>query len=154
EQAGQAADPTGQQLLLLRPFAAVGVGSQKRPLGEHIQAGEQAQARVAVEVVDVAAAFLVHELQQQQAEQRGGGGNDRRAGVAGAADELLKAQRGEQGQEQEHARQAAAQATPRDQAQGSRIGSRDGQANSRRGWLGGRTSAPGRVEKGGGLPAL
>jgi hypothetical protein len=59
QQAGQAADPAGQEGTLLRAVAAVGVLRQEGLLGQHVEASEQAQGLVEVEVIDVAAPLLV-----------------------------------------------------------------------------------------------
>ena len=83
QQRRQPGDPPRQELLLVGPRGAVGVVGGVALLGQDVQAGEQAERLVEVEVADVTAAFLVEQLQRQQAEQRGCGGDHARARIAG-----------------------------------------------------------------------
>ena len=75
EQRRQLANPGSEELLLLGALGAVGVIGGEGFLGQDVQAGEPAQSLVEVEVVDVAATFLVEQFQDQQAEQGADGGD-------------------------------------------------------------------------------
>lgn len=68
-------DPAGKKLLLVRALRAVGIVGGEAFLGQDVEAGEEAQGLIAVEVVDVAAAFLVEQFQGEQAQQSAGSGN-------------------------------------------------------------------------------
>jgi hypothetical protein len=80
---------------------AIGVVSRERLLGQDIQPREQPQSLVEVEVIDVASAFLVQELEGQQREQGAGSGNHCGAGIVSLGDESLEVQASQQWQEQE-----------------------------------------------------
>src|SRR5262249_26644934 len=80
EQRRQGLDPARQEALLLRALGAVGVVRGEAFLGQDVEPSEQPQGLVAVEVVDVAAAFLVEQLQDQEAEQGARGGGQPRGG--------------------------------------------------------------------------
>ena len=101
--------------------SAIGVVGRVGFLGRHIEARTQAHGLVEVKVVDMAAPFLVQELQDEQAQQRTGRGHHRGARIVGVADQVLEVYTGQQGQE-EPSRDARAQATSWSQAQRARIG--------------------------------
>ena len=152
---GQGLDPALQQAPLLVATGAVGVVGGERLLGQDVEAGEQAEGLVAVEVVDMTASFLVEQLQRQQREQGAGGGDHLRAGIPGLGDESIEAEPGQEGQEEEDARDARAEraAGRRGSARDSRrlrasrgrlaLGRRRrrGAARGRRGEKGGRDAA-------------
>ena len=79
----------------------IGVVGGERLLGEDVQTGEQAQGFVEIEVVDVAAPFLVEEFERQQGQERAGGGDHLRAGIARLDDDPVEPQFGQERQEQE-----------------------------------------------------
>ena len=106
---GQGLDPALQQAPLLVADGPVGVVGGERLLGEDVEAGEEAEGLVEVEVVDVTASLLVEQLQRQEREQCGGGGDHLRAGIPGLGDEPIEAEPGQQGQEEEDARDARAE---------------------------------------------
>jgi hypothetical protein len=66
QQPAQRLDPPRQQGLLVGPGAAVGVLGREGLLGRDVQAGEQAEGRLEVEVIDVTETLLVKQLQQQE----------------------------------------------------------------------------------------
>lgn len=103
EHGRQLADPAAQQLLLMRLLAAIGVVGGETFLGQDVEAGEQSEGGVEIEVVDVAAPFLVQKLQRQQAQERAGRRDHVRAGIAGLLNEAVEAELGEHGPEQEDA---------------------------------------------------
>ena len=105
---GQGLDPPLQQAPLLVANGPVGVGGGERLLGGDVEAGEQAEGLVAVEVVDMTASLLVEQLQRQEREQGAGGGDHLRAGIPGLGDEAIEAEPGQEGQEEEDARDARA----------------------------------------------
>src|SRR3954451_6115927 len=70
----QGLDPPLQQAPLLVANGAVRVGGGERLLGGDVEAGEEAEGLVAVEVVDMTASLLIEQLQRQEREQGGGGG--------------------------------------------------------------------------------
>ena len=94
---------------MLVAHGPVGVVGGERLLGQDVEAGEQAEGLVAVEVVDMTAAFLVEQLQRQQRQQGAGGGDHLRAGIPGLGDEAIEAEPGQEGQEEEDARDARAE---------------------------------------------
>ena len=91
-------------------------------LGQDVQAGEEAQALIAVEVADMAPPLLVQEFQGQQAQQGAGGRDHLRAGIARLGDEVIEAESGQQRQEQEDARNGGAQPPSGLQVQASSVG--------------------------------
>src|SRR5512135_2383665 len=82
------------------PLGAVGVVGGVGGLGQDVEAGEQAEGLIEVEIADVTASLLIEQLQRQQAQQSTGGGYHRRARIAGLVDDLVEAQASQQGQEQ------------------------------------------------------
>jgi hypothetical protein len=75
QQRSELANPAGEKALLLGAVGAEGIIVGKGFLGENVEAGEQAECFVEVEIGDVATAFFVEELQGEQAEHGTGGGN-------------------------------------------------------------------------------
>ena len=106
---GQGLDPALQQAALLVADGPVGVVGGERLLGEDVEAGEEAEGLVAVEVVDMAASLLVEQFQRQERQQGAGGGDHLRAGIPGLGDEPIEAEPGQEGQEEEDARDARAE---------------------------------------------
>jgi len=96
---------------LLGTLGAIRVIGDEGFLGWNVEAGEEPQGFVEVEVIDVAAAFFVEQFQGQEAQQGTGGGDLFRAGIAGILHEAVKAELGQQRQEQENAGDARLQAT-------------------------------------------
>ena len=122
QERGQGRDPTGEEALLMIPLGAIGVLGGISGLGQDVQAGEEAQALITVEVADMAPPLLIQELQGQQAQQGAGGRDHLRAGIARLRDEVIEAELGQQRQEQEDARDGGAHAPSRLQVQASSVG--------------------------------
>jgi hypothetical protein len=59
QQRGQLPDPAGEQLLLLTTLGAVGVVGGVGGLGQDIQASEQAEGLIEVEIADMAPSFFI-----------------------------------------------------------------------------------------------
>jgi hypothetical protein len=114
--------PAAEQPQLVRAGGPIRVVGGEGLLGEDVQAGEEAQGLVEVEVVDVAAPLLVEELQRQQGQDRGGRGDHLRAGVGRGDDESVEADLGQQGEEEEGAGRAGSQPPPGGQVEGPLIG--------------------------------
>jgi hypothetical protein len=74
EETGQGTDPASEEGPLVVPAGAVGVGGRIGLFRQDVEAGEQAQGLVEVEVIDIAAPLLVEELQRQQTQQGQGAG--------------------------------------------------------------------------------
>src|ERR1019366_3425908 len=72
-----------QQAQLLIPTGPVGVVGCERLLGEDVEAGEQAEGLVTVEVVDMTAPLLIEQFQPQQREQGACGGGQPPARATG-----------------------------------------------------------------------
>src|SRR5262249_14475712 len=62
QQRCQPSDPAGQKPLLLRALGAVGVVGGIALLGQDVEAGEQPQGLIEIEVTDVATTLLVEQL--------------------------------------------------------------------------------------------
>ena len=150
QQRCQGGDPAGEELLLVGPLGAVGVIGGVGVLGQDVEAREQAEGLIEVEIADMTAPLLVEQFQRQQAQQGAGGGHHLRAGIAGPVDDLVEAEAGQQGQEQEDAGDPSPQAASRGEVQSSTIGhSRDLRADGC-GWaVPWRSPRPGCREKGG-----
>src|SRR5437763_11030006 len=118
----QGRDPAGEEALLLIPLGAIGVLGGISGLGQDVQAGEEAEALIAVEVADMAPPLLVQKLQGQQAQQGGVGRDHLRAGVARLSDEAIEAESGQQRQEEEDARDGSAESPAGLQVQASSVG--------------------------------
>jgi hypothetical protein len=103
-------------------LGAIGVIRSKGFLGQNDEAGEQPQSLVEVEVVDVAVAFLVEEFEDQQAKQGADRGDHAGARVAGVVDEAVKAELGQQRQEQESASHTRVDGAFRAQSESTAIG--------------------------------
>ncbi|MGZ3303631.1 MAG: hypothetical protein ACXVBG_22370, partial [Isosphaeraceae bacterium] len=73
-----------------------------------VEAGEEAEGLVAVEVIDMTASLLVEQFQGQEREQCGRGGDHLRAGIPGLGNEPIEAEPGQEGQEEEDTRDARA----------------------------------------------
>src|SRR5262249_23237322 len=116
--------PAGQQSALLSAARTVGVGRGVGLLGQDVEAGEQTQGFVDVEVVDGAAPLLVEPLQRQEAQQGGAGGHPARARIGGRAKGGGEADVAERGKKGEGPRQAGTEAAARGQAQGAAVGDR------------------------------
>ena len=114
-------------------LGAVRVVGGEGLLGQDVQAGEQPQRLVEVEVVDVAAALLVQQLQRQQAQQGADGGDHPRAGVAAPGDQVVEAEPGQQGQEEEDAGDASPHASAGDEPRLAAVGDLRGPAAERGG---------------------
>ena len=117
----QGGDPAGEELLLVAPLGAVGVVGGERGLGQDVEAREEAEGLVEVEVADVTAPFLVEQLQGEQAQQGGGGGHHLRAGIARTLDDLVEAEASQQGQEEEDPGDPSPQAASRGEVQPATI---------------------------------
>ena len=132
-------------------YGARGVVGRVGLLGGPMEARQQANGLVDVQVIDGAAPFFVQELQDEQAPQRTGRGHHGGARIAGIADQLREVYTGQPGQAEQHPRDARAQATSRSKAQRARIG---GDCRLRDGWFWGVRlplgSPQGRLPKKGG----
>jgi hypothetical protein len=123
EQRGaQGRDPAAEQAQLVLAGRAVRVSGGEGLLREDVQAGEEAQGLVEVEVVDVAASLLVEELQSQEGQDRCGRGDHLRAGVVRSGDEPVEADSGQQGEEEEDPGGARPQLTAMGQVEDPLIG--------------------------------
>ncbi|WP_168165329.1 hypothetical protein [Singulisphaera acidiphila] len=85
---------------------AVRVVSGERLLGQDVEANEQAEGFVAVEVVDMAPSLFVEQFQCQQREQRTGGGDHLRVRIPRLSDEPIETEPSQVRQEEEDARDA------------------------------------------------
>ena len=132
-------------------LGAVGVFGGMSGLGQDVQAGEEAQALITVEITDVTPPLLVQKLQSQQAQHGTGGRDHRRAGIARHFDEVIEAEVGQQRQEQEDARDSTPQPSSWFEAQAASVGDL-GRLGTRR-WGSGRTSVLRGREQRGGVPA-
>jgi len=90
------------------PLGAVGVVCGKGRLGQDVEPRKEPERLIEIEVADVAAAFLVQQLQGEQTEQGAGGGHHPRARIACLGDELVKLHPGQQRQKQENTGHAGA----------------------------------------------
>ena len=88
------------------PRRAVGVIGEEGLLGKDIQAREQSQGLVEIEVLEGTPAFLVQELQRPQREQCAPRRDPWRARIVGIGNEPLEAEASPHGQEPEDARDA------------------------------------------------
>lgn len=68
------ADPAVQELFLMMALRALRIIGREGFLGQDIEAGEESEGCVEIEVVEVAAAFFVEEFEDEQAEPGVGGG--------------------------------------------------------------------------------
>ena len=111
EQRRELADPAVQELFLVDALGAVGVIGRERFFRQDVEAGEESERFIVIEVVDVRASFLIEEFEDKQAEEGVGGGNHARAGIAGFADEAVDPEPCEQGKEQEESGDTRAEAS-------------------------------------------
>jgi hypothetical protein len=109
----QLCHPSLEKFLLMLTPCAIRVVGGKALFGQDVEAGKQPQRLVTVEIVDVAEAFLVEQLEYEQAHQSVGCGNHFRARIAGLLDQFIEAKPGQQRQEQEHSRMPSDQPSPR-----------------------------------------
>ena len=122
EQRGaQGRHPAAEQPELVGAGGPIRVVGGEGLLGEDVQAGEEAQGLVEVEVVDVTAPLLVEELQRQQRQDRGGRGHPLRARIVRGGDEPVEVDLGQQGEEEEDPSRARVQPPPGGQVQGPLI---------------------------------
>ena len=122
----QGGDPAGEELRLVAPLRAVGVVGGERGLGQDVEAGEETEGLVEVEIADVTVPFLVEQLEGEQAQQGGGGGHHLRAGIARTLDDLVEVEASQQGQEQEDPGDPSPQAASRGEVQPPTIRHRRG----------------------------
>lgn len=104
------------------PLGAVGVVGGEGVLGQDVEAGEQAEGLIEVEIADVTAPLLVEQLQGEQAEQGTDGGHHLGAGIVGTKDDLVEAEASQQGQEEEDPGDPGPQPTSRAEVQPATIG--------------------------------
>jgi len=69
------ANPAAQELFLVVALGAIGIIRSEGFLRQDIETGEESEGFVEIEVVDVAAAFLVEEFEDEQAEDGVGSGD-------------------------------------------------------------------------------
>jgi hypothetical protein len=113
-------------------LGAVGVIGGVGVLGQDVEAREQAEGLIEVEIADVTAPLLVEQFQREQAQQGAHGGHHLRAGIACPVDDLVETEAGQQGQEHEDASDPSPQAASRGKVQSTTIGhSRDLRADGR-----------------------
>ena len=105
----QAGDPSGEQTLLILPDRTVRIVGGEGRLRQDVQAGEEPQGLVEIEVADVTTPFLVDQFQGQQAQQGRGGRDHAGAGVTGLLDQVVEAQLRQERPEDEEARDAGLQ---------------------------------------------
>src|SRR5262245_5336622 len=103
-------------------MSAIRVVGGERFLGKDIEACEETQGLVEIEVADVAAAFLVEQLQRQQRQESRRCRDHGRARVTSLEDQPVEAELGQQRQEQKDTRHTGAECLPRGQTQPSRVG--------------------------------
>src|SRR5713101_6383380 len=94
-------EPCRQQAMLMFPLCAVGVVGGKGRLGENIESRKEPECLIEIEVADIAATFLVQQLQGEQAEQGAGSRYHLLAGITRLRDELVKLQPRQQREKQE-----------------------------------------------------
>ena len=56
-------------------LGAIGVFGGERRLGQDVQAGEETECLITVEITEVTTSLLVQQLQGEQVQQRAGGGH-------------------------------------------------------------------------------
>jgi hypothetical protein len=95
-----------QPAQLLGSAGAIGGVGGERLLGGDVEAGEQAECLVTVKIVNMTTSFFVEQLQRQERPQRTRGGNHLRAGIFGVGDQAVEVESGQQGDEEEEARDA------------------------------------------------
>jgi hypothetical protein len=100
QELGELADPTLEELFLMVALRAIGVIGRERFLGQDIEAGEEAERVVEIEVIDMAASFFVEEFENEQTEHGIRTWNHVGAGIVGIAHEAIEAELCEQGQKQ------------------------------------------------------
>jgi hypothetical protein len=145
------ADPGAQELFLVMALGAIRIIGRERFLRQDIEAGEESEGFIEIEVVDMTAAFLVEEFEDQQTEDGVGGGNHARAGVASVANQALEAELGEQRHKQEQPGDTCADGAITVESEQPAIG--DGRSiGARLRWSAGGPSARDRGEKGGVRP--
>jgi hypothetical protein len=71
----QCGDPAREEPLLMITLGAIGVFGSERRLGQDVQAGEETEWLITVEITDVTPSLLIQQLQGEQAQQRAGGGD-------------------------------------------------------------------------------
>src|SRR5262249_43383178 len=118
----QLPEPAAEELFLLVALGGEGEIVGEGLLWQNVEAGIQAQGFVEIELDDWATAFFVEKLEGEQAQQGAAGGNHLRTGVARLLDNVVKADLSQQGQEQEDAGRACAQAAAGSQRQAATIG--------------------------------
>jgi hypothetical protein len=119
-------DPAGEEWLLRGASRAVGVIGGVGGLGQDVEAGEQAEGLIGVEIADRTASPLIESLQRQEAEQGVGGGHHPRAGIAGVVDDRVEAQACQRGQEPEDSGDSRPEASSGGEFQFSAVGHRRG----------------------------
>jgi hypothetical protein len=118
-------DPAGEQLLLILPNRTIRIVGGEGRLWQDVQAGEQPEGLVEIEVADVTTSFLVDQFQGQQTQQGRGGRNHTRTRITGLPDQFVKPQLCQQRPEREDARDAGLQRRRRLQKRaGSDVGDR------------------------------
>lgn len=118
------ADPTAQEFFLVASLGAIRISGRERFLGQDVEAGEESEGFVEIEIVDVTAAFLVEEFEDEQTEHGVGSGNHARARIACIAHQAIQAELGEQRQEQEEPGNARADGARSIQREQSAVGDR------------------------------
>ena len=117
QQRCQGGDPAGEELLVVVPLGAVGIVGGEGGLGQDVEAGEQAEGLIEVEIADVAAPLLVEQFQGEQTQEGAGGGHHLGAGIAGPLDDLVEAEASQQRKEQEGAGDPGFQGASRGEVQ-------------------------------------
>jgi hypothetical protein len=109
QERGDTADPVCQESFLMGTETAIGVIGGEGLFGKDIEAGEEAEGGVEVEIVDMAASFLVEKFEDEEAEQSAGWGNHVGARVARLLAELIEAELREEGEKEKQAGDRRAQ---------------------------------------------
>ncbi len=122
QQRSESADPTAQQLFLVAALGAVGIIRNERFLRQDVESGEESESFIEIEVVDVAASFLVEEFEDQQAEQGVGRGNHSGTRITGLVDELIEAELSQHWEKQEQTGNARAERAFSVQGEQSAVG--------------------------------
>ena len=101
--------PTGQKRLLMGAKAAIGIIGREGFFGEDIEAGEEPEGGVEVEIVDIAASFFVEELEDEEAEQGAARRNHFRTRIARLLAEPIETEFGEEREKEKQAGDRSAQ---------------------------------------------
>src|SRR5579862_614781 len=94
-------DPAGDEFFLVCSLRAIGIVGGEGFFGQDVEASEEAQSAVKVEVINMAVTFFVEEFQNQETEQGVDSGDHLRAWIFGVTDEAVEAELSQERQKQE-----------------------------------------------------